>query len=502
LLGIGDAATLSGDYAEARKAFRDTYTVCLDRNDSMGAAAALTRLGKVHWRQEDLAAARRAFELALQLAGTSDTPQRALTLLQLADLLATSLGQNQLALELAGEALQIVERLDDKHLQSSACCVLGNIKARSNDLEGGRTWLERALALAEQVDDPSLGADACGYLSNLYAWTGDLERSREVSVLRANLARRTHDLFQLRHVYSWIGLCLLLQGKWADAEQSFEQEQEIVEALDTPEPRSDLLLSWAMLHFYTGRFGEAERELREAVGLLRPSAQATLIWHLGWLAQTHVMLRREREALTSLLELESLVDNLDERARARGNALAQLALGFLLLGDSDRAAACYQKLLPFQGQFSPVLIDRGLALSALAGGDVVSARTHFTEAESQARRARMGPELALILIQRAAIDRGSESEGLRLCNELGMSDLGQRMIELRHAARVRQPAGLSKRELDVLRLVAQGRTNREIAQLLVLSENTVARHLTSIFAKTCVENRAGARAFALRHGVA
>ena len=72
------------------------------------------------------------------------------------------------------------------------------------------------------------------------------------------------------------------------------------------------------------------------------------------------------------------------------------------------------------------------------------------------------------------------------------------------AGRRRQPhaTGLSDRELEVLRLVAQGRTNRDIARVLVLSEKTVARHLTTIFAKTSVDNRAAATAFALRNGIA
>jgi DNA-binding NarL/FixJ family response regulator len=56
--------------------------------------------------------------------------------------------------------------------------------------------------------------------------------------------------------------------------------------------------------------------------------------------------------------------------------------------------------------------------------------------------------------------------------------------------------------VEVLRLVAQGKTNREIAAALVLSEKTVARHMTNIFNKILVENRAGATAFALRHGLA
>lgn len=64
------------------------------------------------------------------------------------------------------------------------------------------------------------------------------------------------------------------------------------------------------------------------------------------------------------------------------------------------------------------------------------------------------------------------------------------------------PAGLSLRESEVLQLVAQGKSNREIAEDLVISERTVANHVASIFNKTGVENRAAAAAFAIRHQLA
>jgi predicted ATPase/DNA-binding CsgD family transcriptional regulator len=64
------------------------------------------------------------------------------------------------------------------------------------------------------------------------------------------------------------------------------------------------------------------------------------------------------------------------------------------------------------------------------------------------------------------------------------------------------PAGLTAREVEVLRLVARGLTNIEIARELSLSEKTVAHHLTHIFNKTSSENRASAAAFAIRHGLA
>jgi class 3 adenylate cyclase len=61
--------------------------------------------------------------------------------------------------------------------------------------------------------------------------------------------------------------------------------------------------------------------------------------------------------------------------------------------------------------------------------------------------------------------------------------------------------GLTKREGEVLRLIAAGRTNRDIADELVISLNTVARHVSNIFAKTGVANRAEAATYASRHGL-
>ncbi len=59
--------------------------------------------------------------------------------------------------------------------------------------------------------------------------------------------------------------------------------------------------------------------------------------------------------------------------------------------------------------------------------------------------------------------------------------------------------GLSARELEVLCLVASGKSNREVAAELVISEHTVARHLENIFAKLGVSSRTAASAFAFAH---
>jgi DNA-binding NarL/FixJ family response regulator len=64
-----------------------------------------------------------------------------------------------------------------------------------------------------------------------------------------------------------------------------------------------------------------------------------------------------------------------------------------------------------------------------------------------------------------------------------------------------EPHGLTARELEVLRLVAAGQTNKAIAAELVLSERTVERHVSNIFAKLNVSSRAAATAFAYQHQI-
>jgi DNA-binding NarL/FixJ family response regulator len=63
------------------------------------------------------------------------------------------------------------------------------------------------------------------------------------------------------------------------------------------------------------------------------------------------------------------------------------------------------------------------------------------------------------------------------------------------------PGGLTAREMEVLRLVAAGRSNAQVAAELVLSEKTVARHPSNIFGKLDVGSRTAAAAYAFEHGL-
>ena len=96
-------------------------------------------------------------------------------------------------------------------------------------------------------------------------------------------------------------------------------------------------------------------------------------------------------------------------------------------------------------------------------------------------------------------------EALAISLELGMHTLEERVVALRAGVRSQPrspqsyPDGLTQREVEVLRLIAVGRSNRDIANVLFVSPNTVASHVRSILTKTSTANRTEAAAYARRH---
>jgi DNA-binding CsgD family transcriptional regulator/pimeloyl-ACP methyl ester carboxylesterase len=113
------------------------------------------------------------------------------------------------------------------------------------------------------------------------------------------------------------------------------------------------------------------------------------------------------------------------------------------------------------------------------------------------RLAALIPNAGLVLIEGATI-YGDAASGLAAIKEfLGRLEDSRQPQPL--AAAKEKRAGLSLREVEVLRLVASGRSNQQIADELVISLNTVARHISNIFDKTGVTNRAEAASYAHRN---
>ena len=94
-------------------------------------------------------------------------------------------------------------------------------------------------------------------------------------------------------------------------------------------------------------------------------------------------------------------------------------------------------------------------------------------------------------------------ESLRISSEFGMRPLRERVIsrleqlEAQPAATPAYPDDLTEREVEVLRLIAQGNSNREVGNELFIAEGTVRRHVSNIYEKIGATNRADATRYAL-----
>jgi DNA-binding CsgD family transcriptional regulator len=183
---------------------------------------------------------------------------------------------------------------------------------------------------------------------------------------------------------------------------------------------------------------------------------------------------------------------------------ARAALGrvYVTLGERDAARTCEEALRPFAADYhwSTAL----LTLAALAGlrGDNATALADLSRAEELARREGLEPDLALVLLAKAELGKATDvetDECRSLLESLAMAPALGRLDKL--VTPGVRPSLLTAREIEVLRLVAQGKTNREIADLLVISERTVINHLSHILDKTGVSNRASAAAYGIREGL-
>jgi ATP/maltotriose-dependent transcriptional regulator MalT len=186
------------------------------------------------------------------------------------------------------------------------------------------------------------------------------------------------------------------------------------------------------------------------------------------------------------------------------------------LADGDRsvASACVAELRELAtATASPsfaALADQADAAVALAGGDAVAALDPLRRACATWNEIRLPYEHArarrmLGTALRAAGDEDGGAEELRAAGAT-FDRLGARLdvasVDALLRGRAELPDGLTAREVEVLRLVASGKTNKDIAVELVLSEHTIGRHLQNIYGKIRVGSRAAATAYAFEHGLA
>jgi DNA-binding CsgD family transcriptional regulator len=222
---------------------------------------------------------------------------------------------------------------------------------------------------------------------------------------------------------------------------------------------------------------------------------------------------------TAELSAQRWLDQVEKFPEFQRRGWLGLGLIAVLKGDQEAAAERYAQLVSWREKmptpFNRLTLKHALGLMAVLIGEIDAAMEHFREGYEFCMQRGVLPEhawtcydWACALIRRGSGQDRSEAkklldEGLSIAEKLGMKPLKERIIESFETLRAKPvyPDGLTPREVGILRLISTGKTNQEIANLLFISDKTVARHISNILSKTKTGNRTEAAQYALHHGL-
>jgi class 3 adenylate cyclase/DNA-binding CsgD family transcriptional regulator len=303
-------------------------------------------------------------------------------------------------------------------------------------------------------------------------------------------------------------LLALVAGRFDDAEREAHAIHELGLAIDIESAGGVYGVHMFAIRREQGRLHEVAPVVRLAAAL----GSDEPIWRPG-LAALYIELDMFDEARHEFAAMAS-----DGFRSIPRDSMWQCCLTFLAevciaIRDLDHAQLLYDELARFEGltlmaaftmNFGPA--DRLLGGLAAMLGHRATAEQHFRVALELAERSGSPVWRARVQHQWVA-SLGDPGGLLQAANatavELGMASLARQTAASasRTSVAPTAPAGLSAREVEVLALVAEGFSNREIGAQLFISQNTVANHVRAILQKTFCTNRAEASAFAERHGI-
>jgi DNA-binding CsgD family transcriptional regulator len=398
----------------------------------------------------------------------------------------------------------IGDRFGDPNLVVLGRTGQGRVLIRLGQTGAGLALLDEVMVAvtADEVSPILVGATYCSVLDACQE-SFDLRRAREWTTALSHWCASQPDLVPYR------GECLVfraeimqLHGAWSDA---VEEAQRACEWLSRPPgpATGSAFYQRAELYRLRGEFVKGEQAYRQASQFGRSPQPGLALLRL---AQGQF----EAAAGATRRAVEEAQDRLS-RARLLGPHVEIM----LAVGDVPAARAAGEELIAVAADLEAPLLRAAAAQATgavlLAEGDARAAvealRRAWTvwqelEAPFDAARVRVLIGLAYRALgdpDTAAMELDAARWAFR---QLGATPDVIRVEALLRGAAPPVAGGLTAREVEVLRLVAAGKTNRAIAADLFLSERTVDRHVSNIFTKLGVSSRAAATAYAVEHDLA
>ena len=499
---LAAAAYLMGREAESEAFMARAHQTFLDRGNREGAARCASWLGFGLLQRGAIAPASGWFARAERILdeGQLDCVVRGYLLIPSA-IQRVVQGDPAAGHASFTQAGEIASRFGDRDLASLACSGRGRALIQLGNLAEGVALLDEAMAavIAGEVT-PILAGDIYCIVLEACQETFDLRRAYEWTVSLAAWCAAQSDLVRYR------GECLLyraevmqLRGKWNDAAQD---AQDACELLASRPAAGAAFYRVGEIHRLRGEFEKAEAAYTRANERGRKPQPGLSLLRLA-----------QGQIDAAVASIRGVL--LDTRARpARARMLAAAVDILLAAGDLEHARAAAAELAEIATAIGTPMLHAASANATgairLAEKEIADASTSLREASDIWRDLEMPYEQAQTRLLMAGVcERRGDQDGRRLELDAARTlftqlnagpDLARITAQLEGATR--RPAGsLSEREAQVLRLVAAGKTNRDIAEALFISEKTVARHVSNIFDKAGVSSRSAATAWAYQHNL-
>ena len=494
---LATAAYLTGRAEQSDGAGARAYNAYLERGDTTNAARCAFWLGFHLIGRGEVALGSGWLGRAARLLDESgdDTVVRGFLLVPVA-LQALEAGATAEALAHFEQAGAVGERFHDSDLLTLSSLGRGQALLQLGKTREGLASLDEAMVAvaAREVSPLVAGIVYCAAIEACHS-IFDLQRAEEWTHALTEWCDAQPDLIPFRgQCVVYRAELLQIHGAWRDASN---EARRALEWLAGDAAAGMALYQQGELHRLRGQFSEAETAYRQAAEKGRRPDPGLALLRLAQAKteQAAANIRRAldeaRDPMTRARLLPAYVEIMlaaDDSPAARQGADELDALASKLGAPLLQAVAAHAE--------GAVRLAQGDARAALGSLREAWGRWQEVQAPYEASRTRV----LIGLCCRALADEDSAEMEIdaarREFERIGALPDRERAASLLHGSVGRSQGGLTAREIEVLRLLAAGKTNRAIAAELVISEKTVARHVSNIFTKLGLSSRAGATAYA------